>query len=443
MQRTEGRRDFAVTWAARVGRLFVVLSLLVAAAAAQEENASSAGNLVRLLAGNVRFVGGKTLPKDYLAERPTLVAGQHPYAIVLACADSRLSPEILFDESLGKLFVVRTAGHVVDPIALGSIEYAVEHLHVNLLFVLGHESCGAVKATIGGGDAPPNIKALLRRIRPAVEKAYAQDLPERDLLNAAIKENVRYQMQEALFESDVLSESVLEKKLMMVGGVYNLQSGRVDLVVTDLAIAHNDSRHLAKDLPSQTAPAVNEQEAMKKHEMVEQPKTVKAERAPKAEKHKAEKAEHAQASEREKVEKTAPAHTAERQPAKAEREPAPEKRNATAPPPPAAEEKTEEHKEEPKKAAASASTGLARLADNVRNAYQAKQNITLKKTMLMRDERDRCSADDCRSIAAGESLSLDTPLILNVMGRPQLKVRHKGHSFYILADPDAIAVEVK
>lgn len=441
MQRTKGRRDFAVTWAARVGRLFIVLSLLVVAVAAQEENSSSAGNLVRLLAGNVRFVGGKPLPKDYLVERPTLVAGQHPYAVVLACADSRLSPEILFDESLGKLFVVRTAGHVVDPIALGSIEYAVEHLHVNLLFVLGHESCGAVKATIGGGDAPPNIKALLRRIRPAVEKAHSQDLPEKDLLNAAIKENVRYQMQEALFESDVLSEFVLEKKLMMAGGVYNLLSGRVDLVVTDLAIAHNDARNLAQGVPNTSTPTVAkhapvDQKAQAHNDnhtpAVEMHKTVKAEHAPAVVKPKAAKAEQSPVIEKQK-------------PVKAEHEAAPEKHKAIAAPQHVTEEKdeAESHQAEPKKVAVNAPTGLSRLAENVRNAFQAKQGIMLKKTMLMRDEKDRCSTDDCRSVAAGESLSLDTPLILNVMGRPQLKVHHKGRSFYILADPEAIAVEVR
>lgn len=426
MQRTEGRRDFAVTWAAYVGRLFVVLSLLIVAAAAQTENSSSANNLVRLLAGNVRFVGGKPLPKDYLNERPALVAGQHPYAIVLACADSRLSPEILFDESLGKLFVVRTAGHVVDPIALGSIEYAVEHLHVNLLFVLGHEQCGAVKATIGGGDAPPNIKALLRRIRPAVEKAHSQDLPEKDLLEAAIKENVRYQMQEALFESDILSEFVLEKKLMMVGGVYHLLSGQVDLVVTDLAVAHNDSRNLAKAPPPEHSPAMAGPEVVEKNKAlnaehtppVEKLKSGKTERTPVVEKHNAELGEHAAPPETQRA-KAAPSH--------------------------ATEEKSEEEnqKAEPKKVATTTASGLSRLAENLRNAFQAKQGIILKKTMLMRDEKDRCSTDDCRSVAAGESLSLDTPLILNVMGRPQLKVRHKGHSFYILADPDAIAVEVR
>lgn len=426
MQSTKSLHDLGFTLAAHLGFLFVVLSMLVVAVNAQEKNSSSASNLLRLLAGNVRFVDGKPLPKDYLIERPLLAAGQHPYAIVLACADSRLSPEILFDESLGKLYVVRTAGHVVGPVALGSIEAAVEHLQINLLVVLGHENCDTVKATISGGEAPPNIKTLLRRIRPAVEKAYAQDLAEKDLLNAAIKENVRYQMQAVLFESDVLSKLVLEKKLMMTGGIYNLLSGRVDLVVTDLVIAHNDARHLAKELPGEQPPA------MTGEPVVEKPKLVKVKPSPLVEKHQTEKTEPPPASEEPKTEKAA-------------REPAKEKQNTMTPPAHAAEEKSEEdsHKAEPKKTALSTTSSLTRLAENIRQAFQAKQSITLKKTMLMRDEKDRCITDDCRSIAAGESLSLDTPLILNVMGRPQLKVHHKGRSFYILADPDAIAVEVR
>jgi carbonic anhydrase len=426
MQRINRLRDIVGTLASHLGHLFIVLGILVVAANAQEDNSSSASNLLRLLAGNVRFVDGRPLPKDYLIERPSLVAGQHPYAIVLTCADSRLSPEILFDESLGKLYVVRTSGHVVGPVALGSIEAAIEQLHINLLFVLGHENCDTVKATISGGEAPPNIKALLRRIRPAVEKAYTQDVAEKDLLNAAIKENVRYQMQSALFESDVLSKLVLEKKLMMAGGIYNLHSGRVDLIVTDLVIAHNDSQHLAKEVPREQPATPTEKP------IVEKPKLVKVESSPVAEKHKPEKTEHAPASEEPKTEK-------------AERETVEEKQKTVAAPAHVGEEKSGEdsHKEEPKKTALSTTSDLMRLAENIRQAFQAKQSITLKKTMLMRDEKDRCITDDCRSVAAGESLSLDTPLILNVMGRPQLKVHHKGRSFYILADPAAIVVEVR
>jgi carbonic anhydrase len=142
------------------GALIALLFSIVLTPSAGAIN-DSPDSLATLMAGNKRFIAGSLKARDYLAERPQLVRDQHPYAIILTCADSRLSPEIIFDESMGRLFVVRTAGHVVDPVALGSIEYAVEHLHVPLLFVLGHDSCGAVKATISGGDATPNIRALL------------------------------------------------------------------------------------------------------------------------------------------------------------------------------------------------------------------------------------------------------------------------------------------
>jgi carbonic anhydrase len=182
----------------------------------------------RLKAGNARYVSGRTLRRNYVADRKATADGQHPYAIVLACADSRLSPEILFDESLGKLFVIRVAGNVVDPVVLGSVEYAAEHLQVETLLILGHESCGAVKATLEGGDVPPNIKSLVERIAPAVEKAKQAKLSAAETLNLAIRENVSLQMQQAVAQSEVLGELVKEKKLRIVGGVYNLHSGKVE-----------------------------------------------------------------------------------------------------------------------------------------------------------------------------------------------------------------------
>ncbi|MBK7258284.1 MAG: hypothetical protein IPI01_10895 [Ignavibacteriae bacterium] len=133
------------------------------------EPAASKDPVARLLNGNRRFVEGRTAARDFVHERPALTAGQHPYAIILTCSDSRVPPELLFDESLGQLFVVRDAGNVVDSVVLGSIEYAAEHLHAGLLIVLGHEACGAVNATIKGGDVPRtsgrSFTASLRRCR--------------------------------------------------------------------------------------------------------------------------------------------------------------------------------------------------------------------------------------------------------------------------------------
>jgi carbonic anhydrase len=194
---------------------------------AQNDVVSTVEALNRLKAGNERFASGKLQPKKLDRERAELVHGQHPYAIILGCSDSRVAPELVFDESLGRLFILRVAGNVADSVVLGSIEYAAEHLHAGTLLVLGHESCGAVKATLGGGEAPANLVALVKRIEPAAQIAKSKQLDENGALNAAVEENVRLQMQNAVEQSEVLKELVLKKELWIVGGVYSLQTGKV------------------------------------------------------------------------------------------------------------------------------------------------------------------------------------------------------------------------
>jgi carbonic anhydrase len=184
--------------------------------------------LARLKSGNQRFVKGKPQVRHLISERKALAEGQAPYAIILCCSDSRVSPEIIFDESLGKLFVVRVAGNVADPVDLGSIEYAAQHLHAKLLLVVGHESCGAVKATLDGGQLPANIEAIVEKISPAVIKAKRQNRDTKTTLNVAIEENVRQQMNNALQQSAVLREMVEKKELRIDGGVYNLHTGKVE-----------------------------------------------------------------------------------------------------------------------------------------------------------------------------------------------------------------------
>ena len=125
--------------------------------------------LQSLKAGNARFVSGALTSKDdYTELREQLSVGQHPFAVVLCCSDSRVAPEIIFDQKLGDLFVIRNAGNVVDDDVLGSIEYAVEHLGTPLVVVLGHSCCGAVTATCQGGDLPGHIVDIAQRIRPAM-----------------------------------------------------------------------------------------------------------------------------------------------------------------------------------------------------------------------------------------------------------------------------------
>lgn len=195
---------------------------------AQKEEAVLPGEALFMLRdGNDRFINSRFKQRDYVRERKEQLQGQHPYAIVLTCSDSRVPPEILFDESLGKLFVVRAAGNVLDPVLLGSVEYAAEHLHVGLLVVLGHESCGAVKAAVEGGEVKGNLAQLVKKISPAVERAKKKNLDGSGTLNEAIQENVRGQMQIVMSDSALLRELIDAQKLWIVGGVYSLQTGKV------------------------------------------------------------------------------------------------------------------------------------------------------------------------------------------------------------------------
>ena len=195
----------------------------------QAEGPAPAESLARLKTGNAQFVADPSvaLPVD-AAKRTSLAKGQAPFATVLSCADSRVPPEIIFHTGLGDLFVVRAAGHVTDRSVLASIEYAAEHLHVPLIVVMGHEMCGAVKATIEtprGQSLGPNLDYLLKAIRPAVSRAAAQ--PESQRLRAAIMENVEETINSLLGDSAILKHMAEEKRIGLVGGYYELASGRV------------------------------------------------------------------------------------------------------------------------------------------------------------------------------------------------------------------------
>jgi len=183
----------------------------------------------KLIQGNERFVNDKTIQKEFGKERAALLSGQKPYAIILTCSDSRVPPELIFDESLGQLFVIRDAGNVVNPDILGSIEYAVEHLHSQLLIVMGHEKCGAVKATLEGGKVPPNIGAIAYKIKPAIKKAKQTCRDEEDILLEATKENVKNQIESALKNSPIIKEAFEKGELKIYEAFYNLHTGKVDL----------------------------------------------------------------------------------------------------------------------------------------------------------------------------------------------------------------------
>jgi carbonic anhydrase len=180
-----------------------------------------------LIEGNQRFVSGQTKPRELIQLRHSLAQGQHPRVIVLACSDSRVAPELLFDRNLGDLFVIRAAGNIADPIEVGSIEYAVEHLGSSLLVVLGHEKCGAVTAACSGERMPTaNLQAIVDKISPAVIKAKTYAKPEA-LLDAAIRENVHQSARDVLASSEVLRHAHEEGKLAVIESFYTLDSGEV------------------------------------------------------------------------------------------------------------------------------------------------------------------------------------------------------------------------
>lgn len=180
-----------------------------------------------LLAGNARFIWGRTQPRPVVAQRAELASAQHPVAIVLACADSRVAPELLFDQSLGDLFVVRTAGNIAAPIALGSLEYAVEHLGAHVLIVLGHEQCGAVKAALSGEKMPsPNLQAIVDRIAPAFEKprvCFEGD----ELVSRCVASNVRQRLHDLWANSAILREHAQRLELTAYTAVYDLRTGQI------------------------------------------------------------------------------------------------------------------------------------------------------------------------------------------------------------------------
>ncbi len=184
-----------------------------------------------LMAGNKRFVDGRPKPHDLVKRRAGLVKGQQPRVVVLACSDSRVAPELLFDQSLGDLFVVRSAGNIADAIEAGSIEYAVEHLGSSLLVVLGHTHCGAVTAACSREKMPTSgLQAIVDKIEPAVLQAERSASGRRTgdaLIEAAIRQNVHQSAKDLLANSEVLRHAVEEHKLQFVEAEYQLETGKV------------------------------------------------------------------------------------------------------------------------------------------------------------------------------------------------------------------------
>ena len=208
--------------------VFVSLFSIVAIAFAADHpvaSMSADAALAKLKEGNARFVGSKvSQSKPTAARRAETAQAQHPFAIILGCADSRTPPEIVFDQNIGDLFVVRNAGNLVDDQVLGSIEYAVEHLGARLIVVLGHERCGAVIAALASDSAPGHVQSVVRDIQPAVQAVKGKP---GDATQLAVAENARL-MAEKIRKDANLGD--LAKDVQIIFAVYDLDSGKVEWV---------------------------------------------------------------------------------------------------------------------------------------------------------------------------------------------------------------------
>jgi carbonic anhydrase len=191
--------------------------------------------LQRLREGNHRFVADTPTRDPLHARRSELTSGQEPFAAILGCSDSRVPVEIVFDQGLGELFVIRVAGNIVAPSQIGSVEFAAEVFETRLVVVLGHSQCGAVVATLEQlrrqtGSRSPNLASIVDRIRPAVEDLVADD-PGRDaeaLVRKAVRANIRAAAHQLRHGSRIIEQRIQRDGLLVVGAEYSLETGAVD-----------------------------------------------------------------------------------------------------------------------------------------------------------------------------------------------------------------------
>src|SRR5580704_16648633 len=240
MCRRNATSKFEPTRRAMLHTAAAAMGLLLAnAAGAKEMKAppkpqnvlSPDASLERLQKGNARYVESVSLRHDFKHEREALVGGQNPYAAVLSCADSRIAPEYAFDSGRGDLFVCRVAGNFANDESVASLEYAVAELGTPLILVLGHDACGAVSATIkslkDNTTLPGHLPSLVEAIAPAV-KAVSQQAG--DTLANTIRQNVIDNVGKLSTATPILSTAVVQNKLQVVGGIYRLKDGRVEMV---------------------------------------------------------------------------------------------------------------------------------------------------------------------------------------------------------------------
>lgn len=188
--------------------------------------------LSRILEGNARYAANTAANKDFSAGRAARAQAQYPIAAVVSCSDARVAPELAFDQGPGELFVVRVAGNFINNDGLASLEYGIKFLGAPLIVVLGHSGCGAVSATIkviqDRTKLPGHLPELVRAMKPGIEMAIKRK--PQDLLAEATHENVRYNVERLLAAKPVIKEFVSAGKVKVVGGVYDIASGKVNML---------------------------------------------------------------------------------------------------------------------------------------------------------------------------------------------------------------------
>jgi len=195
---------------------------------AAAQPAVSAGQIwSELMAANKRFVNGRLKPEDLVSIRKSLTKEQHPKVMLLSCSDSRVPPDVIFDQTLGSLFEVRTAGNIAGPLGLASLDYAFDHLGSTVLVVLGHTKCGAVIAACSGEKMPtPNLQAMVDQIEPAVMKVKQSAIGDA-LIEAAIKRTCTRAQKNVVAQSEVLRTAKEEGRLTIIEAEYQLDTGKV------------------------------------------------------------------------------------------------------------------------------------------------------------------------------------------------------------------------
>jgi len=214
---------------------FLLLSLLILVGCDQKSSKKPLGGsnskaaLQQLLEGNRRFSSLSPVhPHVTIEQIQNAAKDQHPFAVIVACSDSRVSPELIFDEGIGDLFVIRTAGNIISGLEIGSVEYAVEHLGVKLVVVIGHENCGAVKAFIDGGDMPGHIGDIVESIKLEAE-VKAIPVGDANRLDKCVVANVKHGIKQ-LLQSDIINEKIKNGQVLIIGMRYDLDDLNVRII---------------------------------------------------------------------------------------------------------------------------------------------------------------------------------------------------------------------